>query len=147
MSRTYLKSLSLFALFSMIVLVWTACEKKDEVIPNQVTLEQYLNATGHDLTITTYVGGKAIKDFAIKKEEVLNIEAPIDPGADSIQTIFYADSAKLVFDDAKKYTLIDTVSGKMNFLNKESFTTAVSATGQIHYYRYVISAEHYKLAN
>lgn len=146
MSRIYLKSLSFFALFFMVVLVWAACKKKDTVIPDQVTLEQYLNSVGHNITITTYFGGKAIKDFTIRKDEVLNIQVPIDPGADSVQTIFYADSAKLVFDDEKKYTLIDTASGKTNFLNKANFTTAVSATGQIHYYRYVISAEHYKLA-
>ncbi|MFV0604402.1 MAG: hypothetical protein ACK5NK_01050 [Niabella sp.] len=119
-----------------------ACNK-DETITGIIAQERYINNTGHDMTITRYMTGTGEKSFAIANDDTLYIESSLDAGADSTGSIFRADSAKVIFDDAKTYSMKDTTNSGLNFLKAKR---TISPSGKTHYYRYTFAASDYTLA-
>lgn len=128
-----------------LAIVLFSCEK-DPVITDKVAWETYINNTGQGMRITRYMKGTTEKSFSIKNKDTLLITSSLEKGADTTGTIFYADSAKVVFEDGKTYTMADTSGAKTNFLNKTNFLTAISPSGKIHYFRYTFNDNDYAQA-
>ena len=122
-----------------------SCEK-DPVITDKVAWETYINNTGKDMQIVRYMKGTSEKGFSIKNNDTLLLVSSLEKGADTTGTIFYADSANVLFPDGKTYMVVDTSKLTTNFLNQNNFVTGVSPSGKIHYFKYIFTEEDYSQA-
>lgn len=119
--------------------------KKNDVITGKTAWDTYINKTGHNMTIVKYKNA-SVKNYAINDGDTLFILTPWDTGADTTNSMFYADSAKVTFNDGKTYLVKDTSKLKTNFLKRANFEQAISPTGQVYYFRYTFNDTDYKLA-
>lgn len=141
MNKIWQYSIAIAVLIITITLIYSC--KKDEVITGIVARESYINNTGHNLQIKRYMRNIADKSFDLAKDDTLIIETSLDAGADSTGSIFRSDSALVIFDDTKSYTVDDTTSIKPNFLKSRR---TISPSGKIHYYRYTFTESDYQQA-
>ncbi len=142
MNRNHKYLLTIFSTFVLTSTLIFSCNKNDE-ITGLVALEEYVNATGHEMQIIRYMRGQSDKSFSIARNDTLRVESPLDAGSDSTGSIFRADSAKVIFDDGKSFFVNDTTVAIPNFLNSKR---TISASGKIHYYRYTFTELDYESA-
>lgn len=145
MMNGYKKILLVFMIIFSVILLIASCKKEQEVT-GVTALEIYKNSSGYGLAIIRYMKNAPEKKFFILKDSTLIIESSMGAGADTTATIFYADSAKVIFDDAKSYMIKDTSSLKINFLDRENFIPATSPSGKTRYFRYTFTSTDYNQA-
>lgn len=134
-------SVCTFSILLSVITLIIACNK-DEDVTGITAQERYINTSGQGITITRYITGADAKSFTIANEDTLYIESSLDGGADSTGTIFRADSARVVFEDGKSYSMKDTTSSSLNFLKP---TKTISPSGKTHYFRYHFTESDYAL--
>lgn len=118
--------------------------KKDETITETTEKWDYINKSGHVMTIEQYFKGIKLT-HALNDNDTLN-QVYDKSTSDTTTLILYADSVKLVFDSAKLLVIRKTSTDQTNLMDRKNYVSFISASGQIHYYRYTFSSKEYDLA-
>jgi hypothetical protein len=144
MKTSYAKLFPFFFMAAIAILLSYSCSKNSG-ISGKIAMDTYINNTGKDMTIKKYKAGKDTS-YIIATSDTLIIHTPWDTGADTTGSMFYADSARVIFSDAKTYVIVSDTTLKTNFLQRKNFVQSISPGGQTYYFRYTFSSADYALA-